>query len=423
MRPAEEKTKNEKKRQTRMDKEHDKKGDKRRSKVKEHTLDLQHRSDSTIPSCASEFATTFYLATSFLDGELENMAGVAADVGVLLGVILSKFTRQHRIRIHIIRPIDNRKFWILTLLTKVSNSLKFSGTGSLPLVVVDAGVGRFRVEAGKKNLSGAIEIRRLILKNGPNSSSQTIRRLSSHTVYTIRDEFLFKTERKYIDEIVEVKKESMCAVLGTIKFIEEEHGWYYISCRKCSRKVVRKSERTEFEDIVVSDKTDDDPLENTLYRGLLVSIQHMAKDTAPVSLTFAPFYDGHDNGIQQKTTYLQFVTDYETNCTCALAEIISSATTSGKPFDHLVYTTILPWAARVANNHSVNFISRDSNDPMFLINLPGLPPLKFVDLPLGLLSSCPKEHKFLIPLFKDHIDVLTISPRILVNTFNELEIE
>ena len=52
----------------------------------------------------------------------------------------------------------------------------------------------------------------------------------------------------------------MCAVLSTIKFIEEEHGWFYIGCSKCARKVVHKSETTEFEDIVVSDETDDDPL-------------------------------------------------------------------------------------------------------------------------------------------------------------------
>ncbi|KAI3775754.1 hypothetical protein L1987_45506 [Smallanthus sonchifolius] len=45
------------------------------------------------------------------------------------------------------------------------------------------------------------------------------------------------------------------------------------------------------------------------------------------------------------------------------------------------------------------------------------------DLPSFLLSSCPKEHEFLVPVMKDHIDVLKIAPRILVNTVRELEIE
>ncbi|GJR24007.1 crocetin glucosyltransferase, chloroplastic-like protein [Tanacetum coccineum] len=45
------------------------------------------------------------------------------------------------------------------------------------------------------------------------------------------------------------------------------------------------------------------------------------------------------------------------------------------------------------------------------------------DLPSFLLSSRPKEHNFLLEIVNDHLDVLKLGPRILVNTFNELEIE
>ncbi|PWA65975.1 UDP-glucuronosyl/UDP-glucosyltransferase [Artemisia annua] len=176
-------------------------------------------------------------------------------------------------------------------------------------------------------------------------------------------------------------------------------------------------------------------------------IQRMDKDKIPHCLTLAPFSDGHDNGKQPNTTLLQFVTDFETNGVCAVAEIISSAAAAGKPFSHLVYTIVIPWAARVANaqglksallwcqtatildiyyyyfNGYQSLISSNNDNPKFRINLPGLPPLMMADLPLFLLSSSPKEHDFLLEIVKDHLDVLKLGPRILVNTFNELEIE
>lgn len=34
----------------------------------------------------------------------------------------------------------------------------------------------------------------------------------------------------------------VCIVLATIKSVEEQHGWFYVACRKHNKKVVRKSE-------------------------------------------------------------------------------------------------------------------------------------------------------------------------------------
>ncbi|GKD23026.1 crocetin glucosyltransferase, chloroplastic-like protein [Tanacetum coccineum] len=176
-------------------------------------------------------------------------------------------------------------------------------------------------------------------------------------------------------------------------------------------------------------------------------IQRMDKDKIPQGLTLAPFSDGHDNGRQPNTTLLQFVTDFETNGVRAVTEIISSASAAGKPYSHLVYTIVIPWAASVANAQGVKsallwcqaatildiyyyyfngyqtLISSNNDNPKFRINLPGLPPLMMADLPSFLLSSRPKEHNFLLEIVNDHLDVLKLGPRILVNTFNELEIE
>lgn len=173
-------------------------------------------------------------------------------------------------------------------------------------------------------------------------------------------------------------------------------------------------------------------------------IRRMEIRTTNHHLTFAPFSDGHDNGQHPTTTLQQFVSDFASKGVCAVAEIISSATAAGQPFDHLIYTTVLPWAAEVANAHGLEstllwcqpaivldiyyyyfngyecLISCNTNDP---IDVPGLLSLTTADLPSFLLSSCPKEQRFSLQILKDHIEVLKIAPRVLVNTFNELELE
>ncbi|KAK9062511.1 hypothetical protein SSX86_019698 [Deinandra increscens subsp. villosa] len=177
-------------------------------------------------------------------------------------------------------------------------------------------------------------------------------------------------------------------------------------------------------------------------------IRRLDTDTIRNGLTFAPFSDGHDDGQQPTTTLQQFISDFGTNGVPAVAEIISAAAAAGKPFDHLVYTNASPWAAKVAHAHGLestllwcqpaivlgvyyyyfngyeDLISCNNNHPTFPINLPGLPSLTIADLPSFFMSSSPKEHEFLVQLMmKDHIDALKIAPRVLVNTFGELEIE
>ncbi|KVI08240.1 crocetin glucosyltransferase, chloroplastic-like [Cynara cardunculus var. scolymus] len=176
-------------------------------------------------------------------------------------------------------------------------------------------------------------------------------------------------------------------------------------------------------------------------------VRRMEKETTPHGLTFAPFSDGHDGGKQPNTTLQQFISDFAANGASAVAEIIGSATAAGQPFDHLVYTTVTPWAAWVANAHGVkstllwcqtatimniyyyyfngnqSLISSTNSDPIFSINLPGLPPLTTADLPSFVLPSCPKEDDIYLRILKDHVDALKLSSRILVNSFNDLEFE
>ncbi|KAI3518586.1 hypothetical protein L1887_07391 [Cichorium endivia] len=174
----------------------------------------------------------------------------------------------------------------------------------------------------------------------------------------------------------------------------------------------------------------------------------MDKETMPPGLTFAPiFSDGGVSGKQPTTTMQQHISEYTRIGACAVAEIISSATAAGQPFDHLVYTNVVPWAPRLAHAHGIKssllwlqsacmldilyyyfngyegLISSNKHNLKSPINLPGLPPLTIGDLSSFMLPSNPKEHNFVLSELKDQIDVLKITSRILVNTFNELEIK
>ncbi|KAI3723400.1 hypothetical protein L2E82_34938 [Cichorium intybus] len=176
-------------------------------------------------------------------------------------------------------------------------------------------------------------------------------------------------------------------------------------------------------------------------------VRRMNKETIPHGLTFAPFSDGHDDGQEPTTTLTQLISDFDTNGASAMAEIISSAAAAGQPFDHLVCNNIIPWAPRVANAHGIKssllwimsatisdifyyyfngyqgLISDRINNPTVPIDLPGLPPLTTADLPTFLLPSHPKELNFFIGNLKGLYGDIKTPLRILVNTFNELEVE
>ncbi|KAJ0655662.1 putative crocetin glucosyltransferase [Helianthus annuus] len=142
------------------------------------------------------------------------------------------------------------------------------------------------------------------------------------------------------------------------------------------------------------------------------AIRRIDTQTTHHGLTLAPIFDRHHNG--QQPTLQQFFSDFATNGVCAVDEIIRSATATSQPFDHLVYTTVVPWATQVAAAHSLEStllwcqpatlldiyyyyfngyqdLISCNNNPTFPINLPGLPPITTSDqaeeMASGLLES------------------------------------
>ena len=129
-----------------------------------------------------------------------------------------------------------------------------------------------------------------------------------------------------------------------------------------------------------------------------------------------------------------------------LSSLLLSLSNERGPVTCLIYGFLLPWAATVAREHGIPsaFLSTQSatviavyhryfkaHDGLFntelgsslniSLELPGLPPLKYEDLPSILLPT--SRHASFVPSLQEHIQNLEQDPNpcVLINTFNALE--
>ncbi|KAF7149793.1 hypothetical protein RHSIM_Rhsim02G0068100 [Rhododendron simsii] len=180
------------------------------------------------------------------------------------------------------------------------------------------------------------------------------------------------------------------------------------------------------------------------------AVNRITKSAAamPRGVTFLGFSDGHDEGLKAGMDFEVYMTDLRRCGLEAVATAITASGDNGKPIVHVVYTTLLPWVSQAARDLHVasTFLwiqpatildiyyysfygygdvlnERKTSNPSWSIELPGLPQLTGSDLPSFLLA--PNAHKFALPLFKEHIDTLDeeTNPKILVNSFDALELE
>ncbi|KAJ1426686.1 UDP-glycosyltransferase family, conserved site [Sesbania bispinosa] len=178
--------------------------------------------------------------------------------------------------------------------------------------------------------------------------------------------------------------------------------------------------------------------------------RHLVNKPTIPGLSFATFSDGYDDG--HKSTIdadlVSYIDELKRRGTESLRNNIISAEQEGHPFTCLAYTLLLPWAAMVARELHLptvllwiqaatvfdiyyyyfheyrDYISHKSDDPTCSIELPGLPfSLTSRDLPSFLIASNP--YTFALPAFKEQLQELDVetNPRVLVNTFEELEPE
>ncbi|CAL9225507.1 unnamed protein product [Arabidopsis halleri] len=180
-----------------------------------------------------------------------------------------------------------------------------------------------------------------------------------------------------------------------------------------------------------------------------------SQENVPETLIFATYSDGHDDGFKSSTSSAKsrqdatgnFMSEMRRRGKETLTELIEDNRNQNRPFTCVVYTILLTWVAELAREfhlpsallwvqpvtvfsifyHYFNgyeeAISEMANNPSSSIKLPSLPLLSLRDLPSFMVSS--NVYAFLLPAFREQIDSLKeeANPKILINTFQELEPE
>ena len=189
------------------------------------------------------------------------------------------------------------------------------------------------------------------------------------------------------------------------------------------------------------------------HRRMLKSTGHK---TDPITTTpngsvisFAPFSDGYDDGFSRGSDLDQYVFGMRRLGSQAIKDLVVSAHNDGRPYSCMVYTILIPWAGLSADDLGLpsvllwiqpatvldiyyyyfhgyeDIITENSKrQPPAKTTFPGLS-LEFSLRDLPSFMDAANPYSFAIPLFKEHFEILEKKnkPRVLVNTYDELEAE
>ncbi|RLN31072.1 cyanidin 3-O-rutinoside 5-O-glucosyltransferase-like [Panicum miliaceum] len=176
------------------------------------------------------------------------------------------------------------------------------------------------------------------------------------------------------------------------------------------------------------------------------------------AVAYVAYSDGYDGGFDSAAdSYARYMERARAAGERSLAAVLRRLRGGGLPVTCAVYTLLLPWVAGVAREHGVAATAvfwiqpatalaayyhyfrghRDavaaaaaSGDPGAEVRLPGLPPLRFRDLPSFLaITDEDNPFAFVLPEFRELIDALERSDGssnppptyVLANTFDALE--
>ncbi|KAI4372787.1 hypothetical protein MLD38_010976 [Melastoma candidum] len=176
----------------------------------------------------------------------------------------------------------------------------------------------------------------------------------------------------------------------------------------------------------------------------------------PEGLSFATFSDGHDDGVIETGLNLElYMEEVNRRGSETLRELILGNRARGTDFTHVFFTTLIPWAAEVARSLGLRstlvwiqpatvfdiyyYYFHGYEEPIRSIAdsattgdggsreilLPGMLPMTSGYIPSFFASK--NQHGFSLPLMKRHFEILdceqsgTVKPKVLVNTFEELE--
>ncbi|XP_008791887.2 phloretin 4'-O-glucosyltransferase-like [Phoenix dactylifera] len=171
-------------------------------------------------------------------------------------------------------------------------------------------------------------------------------------------------------------------------------------------------------------------------------------------LSYIPFSNGYDNGFKAGTgteNAQDFVSKFKLVGSRTLSTIIANLAARDRPVTCMIHTMLfMSWAADVAYDHGVppvvywiqpaavfaiyyhyfhgfeELITSHSQDPLFTVNFPGLPPFRIRDLPTFTITNSDDPYYVILLDFRETFDMLdrkqrSSKPRIMMNTFEALE--
>ncbi|MCD7472181.1 hypothetical protein HAX54_013189 [Datura stramonium] len=166
-------------------------------------------------------------------------------------------------------------------------------------------------------------------------------------------------------------------------------------------------------------------------------------------LSFAAFSDGYDGNFKGSLNEFHlFNSSMKSHGSEFILNLMKSNSKNGStPITHVIYTVLMDWAGSIAKKFNVPstlfwtqpatvfdiyyyrftdysdyFKNCDSNDKV--IELPGLPPLSPIDFPSFVYDDV-ESYNWAVESMKRQIEILNSeeNPRILVNTFDDLEFD
>ncbi|XP_018449627.1 UDP-glycosyltransferase 75C1 isoform X1 [Raphanus sativus] len=180
------------------------------------------------------------------------------------------------------------------------------------------------------------------------------------------------------------------------------------------------------------------------YSTTISALRRMGEPPSTQGLSYAWFSDGFDEGPKSLEDQKNYMSEFKRRGSDALSDIIRSNLDATEPtFTGVIYSVLVPWASTVAREFHLPstllwiepatvldiyyYYFNASHNHLFEqepIELPKLPPLSTGDLPSFLQPS--NVLPSALVTLREHIEALDSSesnPRVLVNTFSELEPE
>nr|GMD59915.1 crocetin glucosyltransferase, chloroplastic-like [Ipomoea batatas] len=181
----------------------------------------------------------------------------------------------------------------------------------------------------------------------------------------------------------------------------------------------------------------------------LFAIRRISTRSTIPGIDFAPFSDGYDDGYKGTSDgFCHLYDSVKARGSEYVASLVKAKAEEGAPFTRIIFTTLMAWVGEVARSLQVPatllwtqpatvldiyYYYFSGSQDLFrscggngVVEFPGLPPLAPTDFPSFMFSkSTTNVLDWAIQGMKDQIDLINSeeSPKILVNTFDDLEVD